>query len=67
MPTRTTALPHPWPLRALAALTACASAAPAEFTEADAQAVPDIMTTIRQRHAEGWRMSHLHESFVPVG
>lgn len=164
MPNRTTPLPRPWPLLALAALIACAPA-PAEFTEADAQAVRDtvttlenamnlavdgldcdaglahmrgrepvfignatvvrtdaaaremcsamaaprtgatfvmdtlsvhalsadaayvvregsytidfkegpsqtmrlVMTTIWERHAEGWRMSHLHESFVPVG
>lgn len=161
----TDAPPRPWPLLALAALIACAPAAPAEFTEADAQAVRDtvttlenamnlavdgldcdgglahmrgrepvfignarvvrtdaavremcsamvaprtgatfvmdtltahalsadaayvvregsytidfkegpsqtmrlVMTTIWERHAEGWRMSHLHESFVPVG
>ena len=46
MPNRYCAISRPFPALALMALIACAPAAPAEFTEVDAQAVRDTVTTL---------------------
>ena len=38
-----------------------------DFRDGRSETLRLIMTTIWERHTEGWRMSHLHESFVPAG
>ena len=38
-----------------------------DFKDGRSETLRLIMTTIWERHIEGWRMSHLHESFVPAG